>query len=56
MHWQRILRSMMHGFVAHEEAGGFSHFPIDKTRVIGWQFNVLRMACKNAGKKQNEHR
>jgi hypothetical protein len=26
MHWQRILRSMMHGFVAHEEAGGFSHF------------------------------
>ena len=25
-HWQRVLRSVMHGFVAHEEAGGFAHF------------------------------
>ena len=25
-HWQRVLRSMMHGFVAHEEAGGFANF------------------------------
>lgn len=24
-HWQRALRSVMHGFVAHEEAGGFAN-------------------------------
>lgn len=29
-HWQRILRSMMHGFIAHEEAGYFIHYPEDK--------------------------
>ena len=30
MHWQRILRSLMHGFIAHEEAGYFIHFAADK--------------------------
>lgn len=29
MHWQRILRSIMHGFVSQEAAGYFSHFDID---------------------------
>lgn len=26
MHWQRVLRSIMHGFIAQEEAGFFSHY------------------------------
>lgn len=26
MHWQRVLRSIMHGFISQEEAGFFSHF------------------------------
>ena len=26
MHWQRILRSIMHGFVDHEHSGYFIHF------------------------------
>ena len=30
MHWQRILRSIMHGFITHEEAGYFIHFAADK--------------------------
>ncbi len=30
IHWQRVLRAMMHGFVSHEEAGGFSHFPVNR--------------------------
>lgn len=30
MHWQRILRSIMHGFISQEEAGFFSHFNIDE--------------------------
>lgn len=29
-HWQRILRSILHGFVSQEEAGYFSHYPIDE--------------------------
>lgn len=28
MHWQRILRSMLHGFVSQEQAGYFSHCPL----------------------------
>lgn len=28
MHWQRVLRSIMHGFIAQEEAGFFSHFNV----------------------------
>jgi len=29
MHWQRVLRSIMHGFISQEEAGYFSHFNLD---------------------------
>lgn len=29
MHWQRILRGLMHGFVSQEENGYFSHYPVD---------------------------
>lgn len=29
MHQQRILRSIMHGFLTQEACGYFSHFPID---------------------------
>lgn len=29
MHWQRVLRAMMHGFIVHEYAGKFHHFPAD---------------------------
>lgn len=29
MHWQRILRSIMHGFISQEKAGYFSHFDTD---------------------------
>ena len=28
MHWQRILRGMMHGFVSEEKAGYFIHYPV----------------------------
>ena len=38
-HWQRILRSFMHGFITHEEAGYFIHYDADKedTYLIGIQ-------------------
>lgn len=28
MHWQRVLRGVMHGFVSVEQAGYFSHYPV----------------------------
>jgi len=29
MHWQRVLRSIMHGFISQEDAGYFSHFDVN---------------------------
>lgn len=29
MHWQRVLRAMMHGFIAQEEGGYFAHYPVE---------------------------
>lgn len=28
MHWQRVLRGLMHGFVSEAQAGYFSHYPV----------------------------
>lgn len=32
MHYQRSLRSMLHGFVSHEEYGAFTHSPADRDK------------------------
>ena len=29
MHWQRVLRGVMHGFVLQEASGYFAHYPVD---------------------------
>jgi len=29
MHWQRVLRGLMHGFLSQEKNGYFSHYPVD---------------------------
>lgn len=29
IHWQRVLRGVVHGFVSQEDAGFFAHFPAD---------------------------
>lgn len=29
MHWQRVLRGVMHGFVSQETSGYFAHYPVD---------------------------
>lgn len=28
MHWQRVLRGLMHGFASEEQAGYFSRYPV----------------------------
>ena len=30
MHWQQVLRGVMHGFVSQEASGYFSHYPVDR--------------------------
>ncbi len=30
MHWQRVLRGFIHGFLSQEEAGYFCHFSVNK--------------------------
>ncbi len=56
MHWQRILRSVMHGFVDHEEAGGFSHFPIDKNESYLMAIQCVADGLQGVGVEQNEYR
>ena len=29
MHWQRVLRGVIHGFVSQESSGYFSHYPVE---------------------------
>lgn len=40
MHWQRVLRSILHGFLAQEKAGYFCHFPINESNSF-----VLAIQC-----------
>ena len=60
VHWQRLLRSFMHGFAAHEIAGGFSHVPLGRDEsyriALEWIAAGLRAAaeegnhaCQNNG-------
>lgn len=29
LHWQRVLRAIVHGFLSQEDAGFFAHLPVD---------------------------
>lgn len=59
MHWQRILRSILHGFLSQEEAGYFCHFPIDQSRsfelAIQCYIDGLHAAVKKEAQASNEH-
>lgn len=33
-HWQRVLRSILHGFLSQEDAGYFSHYPINEEHTF----------------------
>ena len=53
-HWQRVLRSFMHGFIAHEEAGFFIHFNQEKelTYHMGIQCFLDGMKAEIKRRKQ----
>lgn len=51
MHWQRVLRGIIHGFVSQEDAGFFAHFPAD----VDESFQTA-IACYITGLRQAEKR
>jgi AcrR family transcriptional regulator len=51
MHWQRILRSIMHGFVSMESARFFSRFPAEKEETYCIAINGFIVALHNAENK-----
>lgn len=50
-HWQRILRGILHGFVAQEDAGFFSHLPVEVEESFR-----LAIECYITGLEQAEKR
>lgn len=44
IHYQRMLRSVMHGFFAHENSGGFSGADVDKD--ASYRFSVECIAAR----------
>ena len=54
MHWQRILRAMMHGFVTHEYAGGFRHFPVEHDKTYHMAIETIALGLHTAEKEQEK--
>lgn len=54
MHWQRVLRSIMHGFLSQEEAGYFCHFPIDSNRSYALAIQCYVDGLNAAVRKEGE--
>lgn len=52
MHWQRILRAVMHGFITHEYAGGFCHFPIEQNETYRRAIETVALGLHTAEKKK----
>lgn len=51
IHWQRILRGIINGFISQEDAGFFSHFPAD----VNESFEIA-IKCYIIGLKEAENR
>lgn len=49
MHWQRVLRGLMHGFISEEQSGYFSHYPVPVDESYG-----IAISCIIAGLHQEE--
>lgn len=54
MHWQRVLRSIIHGFLSQEEAGYFCHFPIDSNRSYALAIQCYVDGLNAAVRKEGE--
>lgn len=49
MHWQRVLRGIMHGFISEEQPGYFSHYPVS----VNESYNIA-IACAIDGLHKEE--
>ena len=56
MHYQRILRSVMHGFYAHESTGGFSYTEIEKDTSYQLAIKCVANALNLEKEQYNEKR
>ncbi|MBQ8508390.1 MAG: TetR/AcrR family transcriptional regulator [Clostridia bacterium] len=54
MHWQRILRAMMHGFITHEYAGGFRHYPADHNETYRMAIQMVALGIHTAQKESEQ--
>ena len=54
IHWQRILRSVMHGFAVHEEAGWFSHSAVSREDSCRIALQCIEDGLRAAGKEIDE--
>lgn len=54
MHWQRILRAVMHGFITHEYAGGFCHFPVEQNETYLIAIKTVALGLHTAEKEQEK--
>lgn len=54
MHWQRVLRAIIHGFLSQEEAGFFRHSPV--SAEVSYQVAVRCFVCGlHAEQEENSH-
>lgn len=54
MHYQRILRSIMHGFYAHESTGGFTYAEIDRETSYRLAIQCVAGALNEKRKQYHE--
>lgn len=55
IHWQRILRAVMHGFVMHEYAGAFRFFPAEHDETYRKAIETIALGLHTAEKeRENE--
>ena len=52
-HWQWVLRGVMYGFAAHEQAGGFSHEAVDENESYRIAIQCVVDGLHRAGEEQH---
>lgn len=54
MHWQRVLRGLMHGFVSEEQSGYFSHYPVSSDESYYVAINCVIDGLHKEESKNND--
>lgn len=54
MHWHRILRAMMHGYITQEFAGRFRGFPVDHDKTYQMAVGTIILGIHAAEKEQEQ--